>query len=163
MSTDKNLQAAFAGESQARNKYLAFAKKAEEEGITAASRLFYTAAAAEVLHAQSHFRAMGMIKSTKENLQAAIEGETYEFTEMYPEFISEAQKDGNKAAERTFHLANEAEKTHADMYKKILDTIETKPEVEFLYCPVCGHIAENEAPDKCPICGAPGSKYLKAY
>ncbi|MFZ5643069.1 MAG: rubrerythrin family protein [Bacillota bacterium] len=160
MSTEKNLKDAFAGESQANRKYLAFAQKAEEEGYPAVAKLFRAASEAEAIHAYSELRALGAIKSTAENLQAAIEGETYEFTNMYPGFIKEAEEEGATQAKRAFSLASDAEKVHADLYKKALELLESKPDTEYYLCTVCGYIHENEAPDKCPVCGA-GSKAFK--
>ena len=157
MSTEKNLKSAFAGESQANKKYLAFAKKAEEEGYKGIAKLFRATAEAETLHALTHLKVLGMINSTEENLKAAIEGETYEFTEMYPKFISEATEEGNTAAKRAFHLANEAEKIHADLYKKALENL--NGDAEYFVCGVCGYVSEDSAPDKCPICGAPATKF----
>ena len=131
MTTEKNLKAAFAGESQASRKYQAFAKKAEEEGYTAVARLFRAASEAEAIHAYSELKAMGGVKSTAENLQAAIDGETYEFTSMYPEFIKEAEAEGAKDAKRVFNLANEAEKVHAQLYKKALDSLAGKDDTQY--------------------------------
>ena len=159
MSTEKNLQAAFAGESQANRKYLAFAAKADQEGYPAVAKLFRAAAEAEAIHALSELKALGGIKSTAENLQAAIEGETYEFTEMYPGFIESAEAEGHNLAKRAFHFANEAEQVHADLYKKALAALENKEDVDYFLCPVCGYIHERTAPDKCPICGANGSAF----
>lgn len=159
MSTENNLKAAFAGESQANRKYLAFAKKADEEGFPGVAKLFRAAAEAETIHAMSHLRSLGAIKSTADNLQAAIDGETYEFTEMYPGFISEADTEGAQQGKRSFELANEAEKVHADLYKKALANIETKENVDYYVCEVCGNIVEGSAPDRCTICGAPSSKF----
>ncbi len=159
MSTENNLKTAFAGESQANRKYLAFAKKAEEEGYPGVAKLFRAAAEAETIHAMSEFKAMGGIKSTAENLQAAIEGETEEFTNMYPGFIAEAEKEGNNQAKQAFRMANEAEKVHADLYKKALTALEEKKDIEYYVCEVCGNIVEGEAADKCAICGAPKSKF----
>ncbi|GAB6157799.1 rubrerythrin family protein [Desulfotomaculum varum] len=159
MTTENNLKAAFAGESQANRKYLAFAAKADQEGYPAVAKLFRAAAEAEAIHALSELRALGAIKSTAENLQAAIDGETYEFTHMYPGFIQEASGEGNEQARRAFHFANEAEKVHAALYKKALAALEKKENLDYYLCPVCGYIHENTAPDKCPICGANGSAF----
>lgn len=159
MSTENNLKAAFAGESQANRKYLAFAAKADQEGYPAVAKLFRAAAEAEAIHALSELKAMGGIKSTAENLQAAISGETYEFTEMYPGFIKEAEAEGNNQAKVAFNFANEAEKIHADLYQKALDALEKKEDVEYYLCPVCGYIHERTAPEKCPICGAKGGAF----
>ncbi len=161
MSTDKNLATAFAGESQANRKYLAFAKQAEADGYPQVARLFRATAEAETIHAHTHLRTMGGIKSTAENLKAAISGETYEFNEMYPPFISQAEADQNAAAVRTFKLANEAEKVHALLYQKALDNLEKKEPVDLYLCIVCGHIAEGRVPDVCPICGAKAAAYKK--
>ncbi|HWR38278.1 MAG TPA: rubrerythrin family protein, partial [Patescibacteria group bacterium] len=157
----KNLAAAFAGESQANRKYLAFAKQADAEGHAQAARLFRAAAEAETLHAHSHLKALGMIKSTEENLKAAVSGETYEFEEMYPPFIATAKEENNTAALRSFTLANDAEKVHAELYAKALANLASKEVYDLYLCAVCGHIAEHNAPDKCPICGAKTQAYKK--
>ncbi len=160
--TDENLKAAFAGESQANRKYLAFAKKAEEEGYKDVAKLFRAAAASETVHAMSHFKVMGSIKNTIDNLRAAYDGETFEKTEMYPEFINTAKEEGNKDAVRTFTWAMKAEKVHADLYTKALDAVETGKDVgiDALHvCQKCGYTVEGEAPDICPVCGAPKSMF----
>lgn len=123
------------------------------------AKLFRAAAEAETIHAHSHLRALEGIKSTAENLQAAIDGETYEFTEMYPGFIKEADAEGAKQAKRSFELANEAEKVHAELYKKALASLEQKADTDYFVCGVCGYIHEGSAPDKCPVCGAPSNKF----
>ncbi|HPU36060.1 MAG TPA: rubrerythrin family protein [Bacillota bacterium] len=160
MKTDQNLKEAFAGESQANRKYHAFARKADEEGYPSVAKLFRAAAEAEAIHAYSQLRAMGGIKTTAENLQAAIDGETYEFTEMYPRFIKDAEEEGASGqAKRAFYLANEAEKVHAELYRKALEALEKKEEIEYFLCTGCGYIQENSAPEKCPICGAPAKAF----
>jgi len=159
LPTDNNLKAAFAGESQANRKYLAFAKKADEEGFPGVAKLFRAAAEAETIHAMSELKAMDGIKSTAENLKTAVAGETYEFTEMYPGFISEAEQEGRKDAKRAFHFANEAEKAHAALYQKALDALEQKADTDYYICEICGNLHEGSAPDKCSICGAPKSKF----
>jgi len=162
MSTMDNLKDAFAGESQANRKYLAFAKKADEEGFGQAAKLFRAAAAAETVHAQSHLKVMGGINSTKENIQEAIEGETHEYTKMYPEMIMEAEKEGNRQAVRSFDLANKVESIHASLYQKVLDNLDSnEPVVDYYVCQICGNTVENSAPDKCHVCGAPGSMFTK--
>lgn len=158
-NTDKNLAAAFAGESQANRKYLAFAKQADNEGHAQAAKLFRAAAEAETIHALTHLKTMGKIKSTAENLKAAVEGETYEFETMYPDFIKQAQEENNTAAVRTFTLANEAEKVHAELYKKALASLSSGESYDYYICTICGHIAEKESPEKCPICGAKSQAY----
>jgi len=153
--TEKNLREAFAGESQANRKYLAFAAKADKEGYPKVAKLFRAAAAAETVHAHAHLKNLGGIGATAENLKEAISGENHEFKTMYPEMIEQAQKDGNKAAERDFSYANSVEKVHAGLYEKALETLEDPPEVDCYYvCSVCGYTCENEPPDKCPVCGA---------
>jgi len=162
MNTEKNLAAAFAGESQANRKYLAYAKQADAEGYTQIAKLFRATAEAETIHAHAHFKNMGMIKSTAENLQAAIDGETYEFNVMYPDFIKQAEAEGsNKSIIRAFKLANEAEKVHADLYANALANLEAKGSSDYYLCTVCGHIHEGSAPDTCPICGAKAQAYSK--
>lgn len=153
-TTEKNLQEAFAGESQANRKYLAFAKKAETEGYKQIAKLFRAAAEAETVHAINHLRALGGIKSTKENLEAAIGGETYEFQNMYPQMIEDAKSEGNKKAEITFNYANAVEKIHTELYRKALENLGKNPEVDYYVCQVCGNTVEGEPPDKCPICGS---------
>jgi rubrerythrin len=157
MSTENNLKTAFSGESQANHKYLAFAQKADEEGRNGAAKLFRAAAEAEAIHAFNHLKVLKAINSTEENLRAAIEGETYEFTHMYPGFIAEAEAAADQAARRTFHLANEAEKSHAELYKKALQSLEQ--DEEYYFCSICGYIHERSAPEKCPVCGAPAGKF----
>lgn len=163
MNTDKNLKEAFAGESQANRKYLAFAKKAEEEGYLNAAKLFKAAAEAETIHAFNHLKALNGIKSTAENLQEGINGETYEFEDMYPPMLEEAKKEGRTDAQRAFHLANEAEKVHAKLYKDALDNLEKEKNeaIDYYLCPVCGYIEKNSTPEKCPICGVKGEKFIK--
>ncbi len=161
-NTEKNLAAAFAGESQANRKYLAFAKQAETEKLPQVAKLFRAAAEAETIHAHTHLRNLGMIKSTAENLKEAIAGETYEFTEMYPGFITEAKTENQSAAiVKGMQLANDAEKVHASLYQKALDTLANPVDVDYYLCSVCGHIAEGGAPDQCPICGAKAVAYKK--
>ncbi|MGA7144140.1 MAG: rubrerythrin family protein [Desulfobacterales bacterium] len=151
----KNLQEAFAGESQANRKYLAFAKKADQEGYPQVAKLFRAAAEAETVHAHAHLRVLKGIKSTAENLKEAIAGETHEFKSMYPAMIDAAKSESEKAAERSFTYANEVEKIHADLYQKALDSLDDPDEVESYYvCSVCGYTCENEAPDTCPVCNA---------
>ena len=123
MSSMDNLKNAFAGESQANRKYLAFAKKAEEEGFKQVASLFRAAAEAETVHAHNHLRVMGGVRSTKENIQEAIGGETFEFTKMYPQMIEEARKGGNKQAQQSFEFANKVEKIHAELYQKALNSL----------------------------------------
>ncbi|ADE35974.1 rubrerythrin family protein [Methanohalophilus mahii] len=161
MSTLENLEGAFAGESMANRKYLAFAKKADDEGFPQIAKLFRAAAAAETVHAHNHLEIMNGIKSTEENLREAIEGETYEFEEMYPAFITQAKKEDNGKAAWSFDVANQVEAIHAELYKKALDNAGNNDEVDYYVCEVCGNTVENGAPDVCPICGAPASKFKK--
>jgi rubrerythrin len=160
--TEDFLKEAFAGESQANRKYLAFGEKAEKEGFPQAARLFRAAAEAETVHAHNHLRTLQGIHSTKENLREAVSGEIYEFKNMYPEMLEAAKAEGHKAAERTFQFAFEVEKIHAELYQKMLDKLETaQEEYPYFVCPVCGYTAENEPPAKCPVCGAKGSLFKK--
>ncbi|MDR2441909.1 MAG: rubrerythrin family protein [Deltaproteobacteria bacterium] len=163
-ATDKkvieDLKAAFAGESQANRKYLAFAAKAETEKMPYAAKIFRAAAEAETIHAHSHLKLLNGILSTAENLQEAIGGETFEFTKMYPEMIEDAKKAGDKGSERGFSLANEAEKVHAELFKKAAaNPSQAAPKV--FVCKVCGHVAEGEVPDVCPICGSKHQVYFE--
>ncbi|NYT20168.1 MAG: rubrerythrin family protein [Methanosarcinales archaeon] len=161
MSTMENLNEAFAGESMANRKYLAFAKMADKEGFSQIAKLFRAAAAAETVHAHNHLKVMGEVKTTEENLREAITGETMEFNEMYPAFIEEAEKEGNKQAVRSFDLANKVEKVHAELYQKALDNMDNNEDVDYYVCEVCGYTVEGEAPERCPICGAVHSKFTK--
>jgi rubrerythrin len=159
--TEKDLQAAFAGESQANRKYLAFAKQAEKEGYPQVAKLFRAAAEAETVHAHSHLRTLKGVGSTEDNLKAAISGESFEFKEMYPEMLEHAKQDGNKVAETSFHYANEVEKIHAALYQNALENMENMKEVDYYVCPVCGYTCENEPPDQCPVCGAKAKAFSK--
>jgi len=160
--TLENLKEAFAGESQANRKYLAFAEQADADGYPHAARLFRAAAAAETVHAHAHLRAMNGIGSTEENLRAAIEGETHEFESMYPDMIAEARKEGFERAERSFDHANEVEQIHARLYNKALDNLGKEAEpVEYYVCPVCGNTFEGEQSEPCPICGTIAKRFFK--
>jgi len=158
--TLKNLMAAFAGESQANRKYTAYAKKAEKEGKMNAAKLFRAAADAETLHALKHFEVAGKVGTTEENLKDGVAGETYEFTEMYPEFVKLAEEEGDKAALMTFTFAMKAEQVHAKLYAEALENLDSDEEVFYYLCPVCGNI-EKFVPEKCSICGVPGTKFIK--
>jgi len=160
--TLENLKEAFAGESQANRKYLAFAEKAESEGKPGVAKLFRAAAAAETIHAHAHLRLMKGIGSTEDNLKAAIEGETFEFNSMYPAMMEDAKAEGENAVLRYFGFANEAEKIHAKLYTAALeDEGDTFADAEFYICSVCGHTRDGEPSDKCPICGAAPKAYKK--
>ncbi len=160
--SEQFLKEAFAGESQANRKYLAFAAKAEQEGHPQVARLFRAAGEAETIHAHNHLRALNGIHSTKENLQEAVAGETHEFKKMYPEMIEAAKAEGNKAAERTFSYANEVEKVHAQLYQKLLDNLGSPQEnYPYYVCPICGHTEEKHAPGICPVCGAKGEMFKR--
>jgi rubrerythrin len=155
--SEENLWAAFAGESQANRKYLAFAQQAEKEGYSQVAKLFRAAAEAETVHAHAHLRVLKGVKTTAENLKEAIAGETHEFKSMYPEMIDTARAESNKAAERSFSYANDVEKIHAALYQKALDNLGQQQDVDYHVCSVCGYTCEGEAPDKCPVCNS-GSK-----
>ncbi len=159
--SEKDLLAAFAGESQVNRKYLAFAKQADKEGYPQVARLFRAAAEAETVHAHNHLRTLGGVKGTADNLKEAISGETHEFKEMYPEMIGHAKEEKLKAAELTFNFANEVEKVHAALYQHALDNLENLKEADYYVCSVCGYTCENEAPDKCPVCNAKASAFFK--
>jgi len=162
--TGDNLQTAFAGESQASRKYLYFAEKADEEGQKQIARLFRAASDAETVHARNHLNVMQGIKSTVDNLKAAIGGEHYEFSKMYPDFMKQAKEEGNNEANNTFYLANKVEQIHHTLYQNALSMLEKgqnlpeKPVYVFQYC---GNTVEGEPPDKCPICGRPKSMFKR--
>jgi rubrerythrin len=162
--TDENLKAAFAGESQANRRYLAFARKAEEEGFTQVAKLFEAAAEAETIHALNHLRITGQIKSTLENLDTAVSGETVEFEKMYPSYINVAKQEGNKQAAWSFDVANKVEQIHAKLYNKAIDALKNRKvleKVDYYVCGVCGNTVGGAPPDKCPICGTPKEKFFK--
>jgi len=159
-TTLKNLMAAFTGEAEANRKYTAYAKKAEKEGELNAAKLFRAAADAETLHALKHFEVAGKIGSTADNLKDGIKGETYEYKEMYPPFIKQAEAEGNKAAVMSFTFAMKAEEVHAKLYQDALDNLGNKEEVFYYLCPVCGNI-EKYRPDKCSICNVAGDKFIE--
>jgi rubrerythrin len=158
--TNSNLMAAFAGESQANRKYTAYSKQAEADGNINAAKLFKAAADAETLHALKHFEVAGKIHTTAENLKDAVAGETHEFTEMYPEFLKDAEAEGNQAAIRSITFAMKAEEVHAKLYQEALDNLDQTEEIFYYLCPVCGNI-EKAVPDKCAICGVPGTSFIK--
>jgi rubrerythrin len=157
-----NLKDAFAGESQANRKYLAFAQKTDEEGFWQAAKLFRAAAAAETIHAHNHLKVMGGANSTKENIQEAIKGETHEYTKVYPEMIMEAEKEGDsQAAVRSFDLVNKVESIHASLYQKALNHLGNNEPVDYYVCRICRNTVKNSAPNKCHICSALGSMFVK--
>lgn len=159
--TEEHLWEAFAGESQANRKYLAFAEKADKEGYQQAAKLFRAAAHAETVHALAHLRALKAVNDTAANLAEAVSGETHEFKNMYPGMIEDAKAEGNKAAERSFAYANEVEKIHAGLYQKALDNLDSLPETDYYVCGICGYTCEDEAPERCPVCGANQQAFSK--
>ncbi len=162
-TTTENLAVAFAGESQANRKYLAFARQAEKEGLPQIARLFRAAAEAETIHALGHLANMGGVGTTLHNLEAAVKGETYEYTEMYPPMVDQAKKEGHKA-KTLLDFANRAEKVHAGLFLQALEAMKAGKDLsqmDVYLCPVCGDLEFGPPPDKCPICGAPASKFQK--
>jgi rubrerythrin len=162
--TIDNLKKAFAGESQANRKYLAFAKKADVEGFPQIARLFRAAAHAETIHAHNHLRAMDGVKSTAENLQEAVGGENYEVVSMYPPMVTDAEEEGDKRAARSFRWALDVEKIHESLYHKAAEVFgkgDDLPEVEYYVCPSCGYTHEGKMTENCPICGLAGEKFEK--
>jgi rubrerythrin len=161
--TQDDLMAAFAGESQANRKYTAFAEAAEKDGYKGVAKLFRAAAEAETIHALAEFRIAGHVGDIKANLKAAIDGETYEYTKMYPDFEADAKTEGQSEAERAFTRAKEAEKVHAELYQAALDDVSKgiNEESDYYLCPICGYIEKCKAPESCPICKAKGSVFKK--
>ena len=162
-NTNDNLQAAFAGESQANRKYLAFAVQAAKDGKPNVARLFRAAAEAETIHAHTHLRNLGAVKATPDNLRVAIAGETHEATEMYPAMVKQAEADGNKAVAKSFDLALRAEARHARLYREALDSLEAGRDLEkadVYLCPVCGNLVLGAPQAACEICGAPAEKFI---
>jgi len=158
--TLENLMEAFAGESQANRKYLAYSKKAEKDGKINAAKLFKAASDAETIHALKHFEVAGKVASTTENLKDGIAGETHEYKEMYPDFVKEAEAVGNKAALLSFTFAMKAEEVHARLYEDALENLDQTEEIFYYLCPICGNI-EKFVPEKCSICGVSGEKFIK--
>lgn len=163
-TTHDNLKEAFAGESQANQKYRAFAKKAEQDGFTNVAKLFRLTAEAERIHAEGHLRSLEGVGTTAENLETAINGETYEFKEMYPPMVKQAESDQHKA-KRMFDYAVAAEEVHAKLYTLALEAVKQGKDltgVEFFLCPVCGYIEMGKPTNPCPVCGAKPDKFVKA-
>ena len=158
--TQDNLMAAFAGESQANRKYLAFAQVADKEGLPQVAKLFRAAAAAETVHAHAHLRNAGKIGDTAANLKSAIEGETYEFTQMYPEMVKEAKDEGQNAIAKYFGFANEVEGVHAELYTKALENPGGLPATDYYVCKICGYTHEGPC-DACPVCGGGAAAFFK--
>jgi rubrerythrin len=159
-----NLKEAFAGESQANRKYLAFAKKADNEGFAQVAKLFRAAAEAETVHAHAHLRVMGAVKSTADNIETGIRGEGLEFQEMYPGFIKEAEEENNGPAVITFKNAMAVEEIHHGLYKEALEAVKSGsdlPAGSIFVCGICGNTVNNEAPDRCPVCGAPKERFFE--
>jgi len=162
-TTESNLKEAFAGESQANRKYLAFAKKAEQDGFVNVARLFRTTAEAETIHALAHLSALDAIGSTADNLRAAVAGEDHEYQEMYPPMLSQATLENHKA-KRMFGYAVQAEAVHSRLYQLALEAVshgKDLAELNFYLCPVCGHIELGKPPESCPVCNVKGSKYIQ--
>ncbi len=159
--TEKDLMDAFAGESQANRKYLAYSQRAEDEFLHGVAKLFRAIAEAETIHAIKHLRTAGKVAGTKENLADAIAGETHEFMNMYPEMIAHAKEEGQKSAEISFDYANKVEALHAKLYKKALDDPENFPVQDYYICKVCGYTAAEDLPDVCPVCGANSKGFFK--
>jgi rubrerythrin len=162
-TTVENLKTAFAGESQANRKYLAYAAKADKDGYPQIARLFRAAAEAETIHALAHFQSMGGVGSTLDNLKDAVAGETYEFSTMYPPMVEQAEKEGHRG-KNMLKWANAVEKVHAELYQQALAALQAGKDLstmEIYLCPVCGHLEVGHPPDKCPVCGALGAKFQK--
>jgi rubrerythrin len=163
MPTQENLKVAFAGESQANRKYLAFARQAEKEGLSQIARLFRAAAEAETVHALGHLANMGGVGTTLENLEAAVAGETYEYTEMYPPMVEEARRE-NHRAKTMLDWANRAEQVHARLFRQALEAMKAGKDLsqmDVYFCPVCGDVEFGPPPERCPICNTPGARYQR--
>jgi len=162
MKTQNNLKEAFAGESQANRRYLAFAEQADKDGYPQIARLFRAAAHAETIHAMNHLKAIGEIKTTAENLQAAINGENYEVVSMYPQFIKDAEEEAHRRPLTSFKWAFEVEKVHEALYRKALKLLDGEiPETDYYVCPFCGYTHEGPLDGKCPVCGTPGERFTR--
>jgi len=160
--TEKNLQDAFAGESQANRRYLAFAQRAADEYKEGVYKLFRAIAEGETIHALKHLQHLKVVKGTRENIQEAMSGEMHEFTKMYPQMIADAEEEGNKGAEITLRHAMEVEKVHHELLQQALDQLDNFPVQDYYICRACGYIAPREAPQRCPVCGAVQSSFYEA-
>ncbi len=164
VKTVDNLKNAIAGESQANRRYLAFARKADEDGFSQVAKLFRAAAEAETVHALNHLRIAGDVRSTAENLEGAVAGETFEYKKMYPEYIAVAKQEKNQQATWSFDVANRVEEVHAGLFSNAVQALKSNKhlaQVDYYVCGVCGNTVEGEAPEKCPICGSPKSRFFK--
>ena len=164
VETVDNLKNAIAGESQANRRYLAFARKADEDGFSQVAKLFRAAAEAETVHALNHLRIAGDVRSTAENLEGAVAGETFEYKKMYPEYIAVAKQEKNQQATWSFDVANRVEEVHAGLFSNAVQALKSNKhlaQVDYYVCGVCGNTVEGEAPEKCPICGSPKSRFFK--
>lgn len=162
MATIENAKEAFAGESQANRKYQAFSEKAADEGFKNIATLYKAASEAEAIHAKKLLKVLALIEPTAKNLEVSIDGETHEFTHMYPDFIKAAEAEGRSDALLAFTHAMKAEQVHANLYKKALDAVKAGHDLgreKIFLCPVCGNIEIGKAPDKCPICGVFGKQF----
>jgi len=160
--TVDNLKGAYAGESQANRKYLAYSKKADEDGYPKVAKLFRAIAEAETIHAHNHFKALGEVKSTAENLQTAIGGENYEVNSMYPPMLAEAETEGNKQAARSFRWALEVEKVHEILYRQALEKLgKDTTTADYYICPVCGFTHEGPMTENCPVCGTLAQRFIQ--
>jgi rubrerythrin len=162
--TIENLKNAFAGESQANRRYLAFAQKADEEGFPQVAKLFRATAEAETVHALNHIRIMGDLRATAENLDTAFNGETFEYKQMYPEYVKTAKQEKNDQATWSFNVANHVEQIHASLFIRAAKALKAGKEparADYYVCSVCGNTVENEPPERCPICGNPKTKFFK--
>ena len=164
VKTVDNLKNAIAGESQANRRYLAFARKADEDGFSQVAKLFRAAAEAETVHALNHLRIAGDVRSTAENLEGAVAGETFEYKKMYPEYIAAAKQEKNQQATWSFDVANRVEEVHAGLFSNAVQALKSNKhlaQVDYYVCGVCGNTVEGETPEKCPICGSPKSRFFK--
>ncbi|MBI5250309.1 MAG: rubrerythrin family protein [Desulfomonile tiedjei] len=159
--TEENLKEAFAGECQASIRYVAFAEKADAEGYPGAARLFRAAARAEIVHALSHLRVLGEVKATQDNVETAIQGESFEFKEMYPAMVKDAVEDNNIEARHSLEYAMSIEMVHAKLFKKAVEEESTNASSHFYVCPVCGHTVRGKAPKKCPYCGVDEKRFME--
>jgi len=159
--TEQNLKEAFSGESQASQRYWAFAEKADAEGFVGAAKLFRAAARAEAVHALNHLRAMNAVRSTKENLEAAVDGECFEFKEMYPAMVKDAVAENEIDARHSLEYAMSIEMIHHKLFQKALESENENASASFYVCPVCGHTVRDKVPKKCPYCGADGAKFIE--
>ena len=160
--TEENLALAFAAEAKACLRLLGYAEKADDEDLPAMAKLFRAISLAERVHAVKHLHLLKIIEDTQTNLEKSFERETSVSGNAYPEMIRIASEEGDKRAAMSFSQARDAEESHAQLYKAALEAMMEDKEHSYFVCSICGYVAEDEAPEVCPVCNAKRDKFLKS-